>query len=382
MTYRAYKYRICPDEAQAGQLARTFGCVRFVYNKCLEEEERRHAAGGPFAGRTALNNWCNRSLKDEFPFLRDVDKFALTNAAWALAGAYERMFDGTARHPRFKSRRRSRRSYTTNLTGSNIAVLDGCIKLPRIGKVKAVIHRRAPEGHVLKSATVSMERDGTYYCSVLYEYGEAAASVPSPEQNAVGLDYKSDGLYVSSDGEVCGSPKYYRKAQKRLARAQRVLSRRKGPRKGETESNNHRRQKRRVAKLHRHVANQRKDFLHKQSTAIAKRYSLVCVEDLDMRALSNKGFGIGRAVMDNGYGMFLDMLDYKLRDRGGALVRVDRWFPSSQLCGACGRREPSVKDLSVRTWTCPACGAVHDRDVNAAVNILREGIRSYKAVTA
>ena len=281
----------------------------------LEEEERRHAAGGPFAGRTALNNWCNRSLKDEFPFLRDVDKFALTNAAWALAGAYERMFDGTARHPRFKSRRRSRRSYTTNLTGSNIAVLDGCIKLPRIGKVKAVIHRRAPEGHVLKSATVSMERDGTYYCSVLYEYGEAAASVPSPEQNAVGLDYKSDGLYVSSDGEVCGSPKYYRKAQKRLARAQRVLSRRKGSRKGETESNNHRRQKRRVAKLHRHVANQRKDFLHKQSTAIAKRYSLVCVEDLDMRALSNKGFGIGRAVMDNGYGMFLDMLDYKLRDR-------------------------------------------------------------------
>ena len=140
MTYRAYKYRICPDEAQAGQLARTFGCVRFVYNKCLEEEERRHAAGGPFAGRTALNNWCNRSLKDEFPFLRDVDKFALTNAAWALVGAYERMFDGTARHPRFKSRRRSRRSYTTNLTGSNIAVLDGCVKLPRIGKVKAVIH--------------------------------------------------------------------------------------------------------------------------------------------------------------------------------------------------------------------------------------------------
>ena len=101
-----------------------------------------------------------------------------------------------------------------------------------------------------------------------------------------------------------------------------------------------------------------------------------------MRALSNKGFGIGRAVMDNGYGMFLDMLDYKLRDRGGALVRVDRWFPSSQLCSACGRREPSVKNLSIRTWTCPACGAVHDRDINAAVNILCEGIRIYKAVTA
>ena len=382
MTYKAYKYRIYPDKEQVKQLARTFGCIRFVYNKCLEEEERRYAAGEPFAGRTALNKWCNSSLKAKFPFLREVDKFALTNAVWALAGAYERMFDGIAGHPKFKSKRRSRCSYTTNLTNGNIAVFDDAVKLPKLGRVKAVIHRRAPEGHVLKSAAVSMERDGTYYCSVLYEYEEAAAAVPSPEQNAVGLDYKSDGLYVSSDGEVCGSPKYYRKAQERLARAQKVLSRRKGSRKGEAESKNHSKQRQKVAKIHRRIANQRKDFLHKQSTAIAKRYSLVCVEDLDMCALSNRGFGSGRAVMDNGYGMFLDMLDYKLRDRGGALVRVDRWFPSSQLCSACGRREPAVKDLSVRTWTCPACGAVHDRDINAAVNILHEGIRIYKAETA
>ena len=331
---------------------------------------------------TALNKWCNSSLKAKFPFLREVDKFALTNAVWALAGAYERMFDGIAGHPKFKSKRRSRCSYTTNLTNSNIAVLDGCIKLPKLGRVKAAVHRRAPEGHVLKSAAVSMERDGTYYCSVLYEYEADIIPVPAPEQNAVGLDYKSDGLYMSSDGEVCGSPKYYRKAQERLARAQKVLSRRKGSRKGEAESKNHSKQRQKVAKLHRRIANQRKDFLHKQSAATAKRYSLVCVEDLDMRAMSNRGFGSGRAVMDNGYGMFLDMLDYKLRDRGGALVRVDRWFPSSQLCSACGRREPAVKDLSVRTWTCPACGAVHDRDINAAVNILHEGIRIYKAVTA
>lgn len=207
-------------------------------------------------------------------------------------------------------------------------------------------------------------------------------AVLRPEQNAVGLDYKSDGLYVSSDGEVCGSPKFFRKAQKRLARAQQRLSRKKGSRKGEAESSNHKRQKRLVAKIHRHVANQRRDFLHKESSAITKRYDLVCVEGLDMRVMSNKGFGNGKATLDNGYGMFLDMLEYKLRGKGKALIRVDKWFPSSQICSCCGYKNPEVKDLSVRKWTCLECGTVHDRDVNAAKNILREGVRIHKAMAA
>ena len=224
-----------------------------------------------------------------------------------------------------------------------------------------------------------MERDGTFYCSVLYAYKERVAPVPSPEKNAVGLDYKSDGLYTDSGGNTCGSPKFFRKSQKRLAREQRKLSRMQGSRKGEAESNNHKKQKRKVAKIHRHVADQRKDFLHKKSAEIANQYDIVCVEDLDMRAMSNKGFGNGKATLDNGYGMFLDMLEYKLRDRGKTFIRISRWYPSSQLCSHCGYRNHDTKDLLLRKWTCPVCGAVHDRDINAAVNIRDEGIRMYLA---
>ena len=379
MAFTAYRYRIYPTSTQAVQLVQTFGCVRFVYNQCLNEEERLHAEGLPFAGKNAMNAWCNHDLKDRFLFLKDVDKFAITNAVWHLVDGYKRFFEGNGKHPRYKSRHRSRMSYTTNVTNRNIEVGDKYVKLPKLGKVRAVIHREIPDGMRIKSATVSMERDGTFYCSVLCEYEEAVYPVQMPEQNAVGLDYKSDGLYVSSDGDVCGSPKYYRRSGKRLAKLQRELSRKVGSRKGEKESANHRKQRRKVAKLLRHVANQRRDYIHKRSTEIANRYDLVAVEDLDMRTLSNKGFGNGKATLDNGYGMFLDLLEYKLRDRGKTLIRVDKWFPSSQLCSCCGHQNPSVKSLSVRKWTCPVCGTPHDRDINAAVDIRDEGIRQYLA---
>lgn len=195
----------------------------------------------------------------------------------------------------------------------------------------------------------------------------------APSGSAVGLDYKSDGLYTDSDGRVAGMPKYYRDSQRKLARAQRVLSRRRGARKKEVPSANFLKQKRKLARIHGHAANQRKDFLHKESTAIAKRYETVCVEDLDMKAISNKGFGNGKATLDNGYGMFLSMLDYKLRDRGGRFIRVGKYFPSSQLCSCCGKRHPMP--LSERVYSCPMCGMVMDRDHNAASNILHEGIR-------
>lgn len=147
-------------------------------------------------------------------------------------------------------------------------------------------------------------------------------------------------------------------------------------------SANREKQLRRIAKIHRHTANQRRDFLHKESALRAKAHDIVCVEGLDMKALSNGGFGNGKAAMDNGWGMFLSMLEYKLRDRGGVLIRVDRWYPSSQICSYCGHKNPAVKDLRIRRWTCPACGASHDRDVNAARNILREGLRVYRQTAA
>ena len=186
---------------------------------------------------------------------------------------------------------------------------------------------------------------------------------------------KSDGLYCGSNGNIATRHKFYRESQAKLAKEQRKLSHKKGNKKGETKSNNFMKQQKRVNKIHRHIANQRNDFLHKTSTEIANQYDVVCVESLNMCSMSNKGFGNGKATMDNGYGMFLNMLEYKLNSRGKYFVKVDRFYPSSQTCHTCGCVNPEVKDLSIRKWTCPVCGSVHNRDINAAVNIRIEGLR-------
>ena len=237
--------------------------------------------------------------------------------------------------------------------------------------VKASIHRDAPPDAIIKSATVRIEPDGRFYVSILYEYDEAVP--PVMPASYVGLDYKLDGLYMSSDGETASMPEYFRKAERKLAREQRRLSRKKGSLKGEEKSSNWKKQQRRVNRIHAHVANQRRDFLHKKSSEIANRYDVVCVEDLNMRSMSNKGFGNGKATMDNGYGLFLNMLEYKLADRGKLFVKVDKWFPSSQICNGCGSIHKL--ELSERTYRCPDCGTVIDRDLNAALNIKDEGLR-------
>ena len=376
MSNRAFKYRIYPNQEQEELFMKTFGCCRKVWNLMLADKIARYQSDGSMLYNTPA------MYKNDYPYLREVDSLALANVQLHLQSAYKAFFERpNIGFPKFKSRKNSRFSYTTNNQNGTVKVDCAArkIRLPKAGLVKAVIHREIPDGMRIKSATVSMERDGTFYCSVLCEYEEMVSPVQTPEQNAVGLDYRSDGLYVSSDGDVCGSPKYYRRSGKRLAKLQRELSRKVGSRKGEKESANHRKQRRKVAKLLRHVANQRRDYIHKRSTEIANRYDLVAVEDLNMQTLSNKGFGNGKATLDNGYGMFLDLLEYKLRDRGKTLIRVDKWFPSSQLCSCCGHQNPSVKSLSVRKWTCPVCGTPHDRDINAAVNIRNEGIRQYLA---
>lgn len=376
MKFKAIKYRIYPTKEQRRWLARVFGCCRKIWNLMLADRLKNYKKTGKFVSGTPAQ------YKALYPYLKEVDSLALANVQLHLQKAFKNCFDKSRKtrthFPKFKSRKRARKSYTTNNQNGTIAIQDGkFIKLPKIGRIKASIHRTAPEDWTIKSATVSQERDGSYYCSVLYAYEQETEDVSAPEANAIGLDYKSDGLYVDSNGVTCGSKKFFRKSQKKLARLQKGLAHKKGFRKNETKSNNYIKQQQKVAKCHRHVANQRKDFLHKQSTAIAKQYDLVCVEDLNMRAMSNKGFHNGKATMDNGYGMFLAMLEYKLRDRGKFLVKVDKFFPSSQLCNDCGTQHPEVKDLSIRTWTCPDCGTFHDRDINAAKNIRDEGIRAF-----
>ena len=375
MANRAYRYRLYPDKEQAEQIIKTAGCCRYIYNAFLDKRITAYKETGRMPNYGSL---CRGlvPLKKELPWLKEADSIALQQAVRDLDTAYENFFAGRARFPKFKSKRRSGCSYRTVCVNGNVRVEDGCVILPKLGRVRAAVSRKAPEGWRLASATSSADRDGTYHVSCLYEYKEDSVHRSLSEERAVGLDYKSDGPYISSEGKTCGSPKYFRRAQEKLRHEQRKLRHKK---KG---SRSREKQLRRTAKIHRHIADQRKDFLHKESLLTAKAYDVVCVEDLDMKAVSNRGFGNGKTTMDNGWGMFLRMLEYKLHDRGGVLIRVDRWYPSSQLCHICGHRETSVKDLGIRRWTCPICGAVHDRDVNAAGNILKEGLRIYRETAA
>ena len=360
---RAIKYRIYPTPEQKILFAKTFGSCRKVWNLMLADKKTCYEETGSFGRQTPA------MYKSEYPFLREADSLALANVQLNLQAAMKGCFDKNRKKrtgfPKFKSKHRSKASYTTNFTNGNIAVGDDFIKLPKAGRVKAVIHREADPSWKLKSVTVSMERDGGYYASVLYEYKVIPAAPVNNE--VIGLDYKSDGLYMDSCGHSPGSQKYYRESQEKLARAQRKL------RHKTIGSNNYRRQQLKVSRIHRKIADRRKDFLHKESLRIANSYGVVCVEDLDMKAVGNKGFGNGRATMDNSWGMFVSMLEYKLRDRGGRLVKVDKWYPSSQTCSNCGHKQSMP--LDIRTYTCPECGMVMDRDLNAAVNIRNEGLR-------
>lgn len=368
----AYKYRVYPTVEQVELFHKTFGCCRKVYNLMLAEKIAGYQSIGTFPVVTPAK------YKSEFPFLKEVDSLALANAQLNLQAAFNNHFSKTRKKkngfPKFKSAKRSRKSYTTNNQKGTVAIIGNTIKIPKIGKVKASIHRVPDESWIIKSATISQESDGKYYISLLFEFEAPVNTYQANISNAIGLDYASDGLYVDSNGDVGTNHKFYRESHKKLAKEQRRLSRMQGSQKNEVKSNNYKKQLQKVNKIHRHIANQRLDNLHKTSTEIANRYDVVCVESLNMRSMSNKGFGNGKATMDNGYGMFLSMLEYKLSERNKYLVKVDKWFPSSQLCHCCGTLHPEMKDLKIRTVQC-GCGLTINRDHNAAINILYEGLR-------
>ena len=377
---RAIKYRLYPTTEQKVFFAKTFGCCRKVWNLMLADKVRHYKDTKSFGMQTPA------LYKKAYPYLKEVDSLALSNVQMNLQAAFRSCFDKNRKKrnnfPKFKSKHKSKKSYTTNNQNGTIIIVDNGIKLPKVGVVKAVLHRFPKADWILKSATISQMSDGNYYVSVLFEYNEPENPYQADLTNAIGLDYSSAHLYVDDKGNIGGNHKYFKESQKKLARAQRSLSRRKGAKEGEEKSANYLKQERKVNKIYRHCANQRLDSLHKKSTVIAKRYDVVCVETLDMKALSNKKFDNGKATMDNGYGMFLSMLSYKLTERNKFFVKVNKWYPSSQICSACGTKNNEVKDLSIREWTCPVCGEHHSRDINAAINIKKEGLRLLTEIKA
>ena len=361
---KAIKYRLYPTKKQTEYFLKCFGCCRFVYNQALNWRIAAYKADGASLNYndTAFGL---TALKHQFAWLKEADSIALQQALRNLDTAYSSFFKKNGGFPKFKSAKHSRKSFTTINQNGTVAILEDLVKLPKVGTVKAKIHRQPLSDWKLKSATVSMDSDGKFYVSCLFEFDKLVYVVPVSGK-AIGLDYKSDGLYIDSDGNVGSNHKYYRESHDKLAREQRKIKHK------TVGSSNYRKQQLRINRIHKHIANQRLDHLHKLSTEIANQYDVVCVESLNMRSMSNKGFGNGKATMDNGYGMFLNMLEYKLSDRGKHFVKVNKWFPSTQLCSCCGGRLKLT--LNQRIYKC-GCGLTIDRDLNAAINIRNEGLR-------
>ncbi|MDO4978267.1 MAG: RNA-guided endonuclease TnpB family protein [Eubacteriales bacterium] len=356
------RFRLYPNKEQEIFFARCFGCVRFVYNKMLAEKQRYYKETGKNLRVTPAG------YKKEYPWLKEVDSLALANAQLHLESAYRNFFrDPKTGFPRFKSKHGAKASYTTNVVNGNIRLEGGRIRLPKAGRVKIRVHRGIGEEWILKSVTVSREATGKYYAALLYERERVENQAREHSfEKVLGIDFAMHGMAVFSDGTEAGYPMYYRNTEKKLAREQRKLSRCK---KG---SRNYQKQRRKVALVHEKIRNQRKDFHHKLSHKLTAEQDVIVTENLNMKGMS-RALHFGKSTMDNGYGSFLSMLEYKLERKGKSFVKIDRYYPSSKRCSCCGRIKEDLT-LSDRIYRC-SCGNRMDRDLNAAINIREEGKR-------
>lgn len=390
----SYRYEFYPTEEVIQLFLSTFGCVRWIWNHIMTAHEMAYKHG-------VTNFWPTPAMfKSHFPWLKEVDSLALTNAQLDLQAAYSSFFKRTAGHPKYKAKHFARKSFKTNNQSGTIwleeFIFNGVpnesfayLHLPKNVKIKLRYHKKLPEDAVIKNCTITLEPSGKWYVSILLEMPETSSKTKKEDDisklNILGMDYKSNGLYMDSEGYCADMPKYFRKSQKKLAKEQKKLSRMReanidhyeeGPKGGRipvwkrdlSECKNYQKQKAKVAKLQAHIANQRNDYLNKESKRLAETYDIIGLEGMNMKNIA-RSCRMGKATCDNGFGMFRNMLEYKLNARNKILVRADQFFPSSQMCNVCGKKNPAVKDRTIREWICPECGAYHDRDVNAAINL-------------
>lgn len=369
---KAYKFRIYPTERQKILISKTIGCSRFVFNRFLGQWKDTYKETGK-----GLNyNSCSAELtqlKKELVWLKEVDSIALQSSLKHLADSYTRFFKKQNKAPRFKSKKNNVQSYTTKETNNNIAILDGKIKLPKLGLVRFAKSREV-RGRIL-NATVRRNPSGKYFVSIL---AETEVQPLKKTGSSIGIDLGITDFAILSDGRKIDNNKFTSKMAKKLKREQRKLSRRALNAKNNginlLDAKNYQKQKRKVARLHERVMNQRDDFLNKLSIEIIKNHDIVCIEDLNTKGML-RNYKLAKSISDVSWSAFETKLEYKAKWYGKKVIKISRWFPSSQLCSNCGYQD-GKKFLDTRAWICPVCHEHHDRDINASKNILKEGLKT------
>lgn len=369
---KAYKFRIYPTKKQKILIAKTIGCSRFVFNHFLAQWKDTYKK----TGKGLTYNSCSAELtklKKELIWLTEVDSIALQSSLKNLAVSYTRFFNKQNKAPRFKSKKNDVQSYMTKKTNNNIAIVDDKIKLPKLGLVRFAKSREV-RGRIL-NATVRRNPSGKYFVSIL---AETKVQPLERTGSSIGVDLGVADFAILSDGQKVDNNKFTLKMEKKLKREQRKLSRRalNAKNKGINlfDAKNYQKQKRKVARLHEKVMNQREDFLNKLSTEIIKNHDIICIEDLNTKGML-RNRKLAKSISDVSWSAFVSKLEYKAKWYGKTIVKISRWFPSSQICSDCGHQD-GKKSLETREWTCSVCHNRHDRDINASKNILAEGLRT------
>lgn len=374
---KSFKYRIYPNDEQKVLLAKTFGSVRYVYNKFLYERIKLYEDEKKSMSYIDNNNFINRVMKKdkETEWLKEVDKFSLTNSLRHLDSAYKNFFreikKGNTKQgfPKFKSKNSHKYAYTTNFTNNNIEVSfeNNKIKLPKLKWIKAAVHRKLPDCKIF-NATISQSPSGKYHVSICFDTQDDTELYLPISQNEVGIDVGIKDVVTTSDGVVYENKRLTKNYESKLTKEQRRLSKKK---KG---SNNRNKQRIKVARVHEKISNIRKDYLHKISKQLINENQVIISEDLDVKKMvQDKKFS--KSISDVGWGEFFRQLEYKAKWYNRTYHKVDRYFPSSQMCSNCKHINTEMKDLSIRTWTCKKCKTFHLRDKCSAINMLDEGQR-------